>query len=585
MIKHYFYNKSLPKPFIISGIIISLASVLFAQEISLQQYAPTEQCNNIRHYLQRVAGEITDQSLAEITSLEQWRQIRPQRYNEYIEMMGLIDVPMTGKRPPLNIKIVDTIQKETYRIVKLYYESLPRLYVPANLYIPNNIKQPAPAILYVCGHARNQKVHYQAHPRRFAQLGFVCLIIETIQWGEVQGEHWGCYANGWFHWYSLGYTPGGVEVWNAIRGLDLLCQQPEVNPDKLGITGISGGGAQSWFVAAADSRIKAAAPVCGASTVAAHIHTRTIDGHCDCMVPINTYLRDFPDIGALIAPRPLLIGQADQDGLNTIESVKNIYEKIKRLYNLYNGSDQIELVVTPGGHSYHTISRQIIFSFFLKYLQGKDIPYNTINDIDEADSTQLSDEELKVFINGPITNDRTKFIQESFITIPEAPTITTVSQLDSFRNEVYSFLRTKTFNAFPTQPEPLNPKLEFRTLDDGKFGRTVYSFLSERDWRPRIDIRWQHSRDNRKPVTIVLRNPDERRWASEAFYSEIGGKNTVAYLEIRGVGELGWAPELQWHIRRASAWTGRTIASMRIYDLLRCIDFFTYFTWRGSGKD
>ena len=182
MIKHYFYNKSLPKPFIISGIIISLASVLFAQEISLQQYAPTEQCNNIRHYLQRVAGEITDQSLAEITSLEQWQQIRPQRYNEYIEMMGLIDVPMTGKRPPLNIKIVDTIQKETYRIVKLYYESLPRLYVPANLYIPNNIKQPAPAILYVCGHARNQKVHYQAHPRRFAQLGFVCLIIETIQW-------------------------------------------------------------------------------------------------------------------------------------------------------------------------------------------------------------------------------------------------------------------------------------------------------------------------------------------------------------------------------------------------------------------
>jgi len=181
--------------------------------------------------------------------------------------------------------------------------------------------------------------------------------------GEVRGEHWGCYANGWFNWYSRGYNPAGVELWNAIRGLDLLSSRPEVDHEKLGVTGISGGGSQSWYIAAADPRVKAVAPVCGASTLKAQITTRTVDGHCDCMMPINTYGQDFTDIGALIAPRPLLICQADRDGLNKIESVRELYKRIGVMYKLYNASGNIGLVETPGGHSYHMISRKLFFHF------------------------------------------------------------------------------------------------------------------------------------------------------------------------------------------------------------------------------
>ena len=72
---------------------------------------------------------------------------------------------------------------------------------------------------------------------------------------------------------------------------------------------------------------------------------------------------------------------------------------------------------------------------------------------------------------------------------------------------------------------------------------------------------------------IVLRNPDENRWDSETFISGLNEKWNIAYLETRGTGEAGWAPELQWHVRRASAWTGRTIASMRVYDVIRCLEF------------
>jgi len=168
-----------------------------------------EPSNNIRTYLSGVAEKITDNVFSGINSLEDWEKQRDQRYKDFIEMMSLQDMPLEGDRPDLNIQITGTIRKDGYRIEKLYYESLPGLYVPANLYIPDNIEEPRPAILYVCGHSLTQKVHYQPYPRKFAELGFVCLIIETIQFGEVRGHYHGCYSQGWFNWYSRGYTPGG----------------------------------------------------------------------------------------------------------------------------------------------------------------------------------------------------------------------------------------------------------------------------------------------------------------------------------------------------------------------------------------
>ncbi|MCK4465248.1 MAG: acetylxylan esterase, partial [Bacteroidales bacterium] len=352
-------------------------------------------------------------------------------------------------------------------------------------------------------------------------MGFVCLIIETIQMGEVRGEHWGCYANGWFHWYSRGYTPAGVEVWNAVRGLDLLSERPEVDPEKLGVTGLSGGGSQSWYIAAADPRIKAVAPVCGASTLKAHLLTRTIDGHCDCMMPINTYRRDFQDIGALIAPRPLLIAQADRDGINTIESVRELYSDIRKIYDLYDAPEQISLVETPGGHSYHQISREKIFSFFIKHLMGKQISPEDAGDLNESPEIQLSEEELKVYVDGPPKDDRTTKIQDSFVKLPATPVISNEKELHAFRDSVKRFLKRETFGAFPQDPAPFDPRLVFRAADGAQYGWEVYSFISEEGWRLKVDVRWKNKPHEKKPLMIVLRSPDEDRWESEGFIGDL----------------------------------------------------------------
>lgn len=525
------------------------------------------QANNIRQYLCKVASDITRNSLKDIKNLEDWQTVQEERHEQFLEMLGLQGKPFKGKRSPLNVIKTGTIQKKGYRIEKLYYESLPGLHVPANLYIPDGIKKPVPAILYVCGHAHTQKHNYQAHAKNFAENGFVCLIIETIQRGEVKGEHLGQESNGWFHWYSRGYNPAGVEVWNGIRGLDLLSEIPEVDKNNLGVTGISGGGSQSWYLSAVDPRIKAAAAVAGAASLEGQIAQKTIDDHCDCMMPINTYGIDFSDIGALIAPRPFMIAQPDQDLYYSLEAVHTLYDKIKPIYSFFGKQENLIMKDATGGHSYGLMEelRPEILSFFIRELKGKNIKPEAIGKIDIT--KELSEEELKAYVSGVPMDDRTKTIQDSFVELASPPVIKTVEQLDSYRNEVKVFLKEKTFGAFPEKPAHLDMRLDFKAL-----GRQDYSFVSEEGWRLKISLQTGQPTDKDHPLLLVLKKPNEARYESASLAGSMNGKMTVAYFEARGIGDTGWSPSEQWHIRRASAWTGRTIASMRVYDVLRCLE-------------
>jgi cephalosporin-C deacetylase-like acetyl esterase len=528
----------------------------------------------VREYLCREARHITDRALADDTDEAVWQKLLPERRRQFLEMMGLEDLPAYEQRTPPGVTVTGVVERPLYRIEKLYYESLPQLYVTANLYVPKTVPgQEAdrfPAVLYVCGHSETQKVHYQAHPRRFAELGFVCLAVETVQLGEVRGHHHGCYRQGWWHWYSRGYTPGGIELLNGIRGLDLLAQRPDVDPDRLGVTGISGGGAVSWYVAAGDARIKVVAPVCGTATLASHIQDRTIDGHCDCMWWINTYRWDLADVGALIAPRPLMIASADRDEIFTIASIQEVHAQLRRLYALLGAEESLHLVETPGGHSYHERSRTAIFSLFLKHLQGRDVPPEMVGDIDDSPEREESEETLRVFRTGPRPEDRTPTIQDTFVTLPSPPRITDAESLERTRRQVVSALRAKTFRAFPADPPPLDVQTAF-AFQSGANACQRFAYTSEAGWRLQGVFRLHAEVGRPAPAVLALRSPEEARGATERFLLDIRASWAKVIVEPRGTGDTAWGQDLQWHLRRAAAWTGRTIAGMRVWDTLRAL--------------
>src|SRR5262249_56249641 len=107
------------------------------------------------------------------------------------------------------------------------------------------------------------KTAFQDHGMWFATNGYLCLIVDTLQLGEVAGIHHGTYSHGRWWWQSLGYTPAGVECWNGIRGIDYLVSRPDVDPDRIALTGISRGGASTVWLAAAHQRGQRAVPVSG----------------------------------------------------------------------------------------------------------------------------------------------------------------------------------------------------------------------------------------------------------------------------------------------------------------------------------
>lgn len=526
---------------------------------------------SIRDYLCRVAAEITDNSLADIATKEQWLGQRSLRYEQYMEMQGMPHLlPPLKERSPLNTTITGTVKRNDFTIEKLHYQPLPQLYIAANLYIPTNLTTPAPAVVYVCGHSDKPKEWYQPHARRWAQLGFVTLIVDTIRRSEIKGEHHGCYQAGQFQWYSRGYTPGGVEMYCAIRALDLLQNRDEVDGEKIGITGISGGGATSWWAGAADERFKAIAPVCGTGTVKAHLKDRTWDGHCDCMMFINTYLQELSDCGALIAPRPLMTGSADRDGIYSIESIRKIYTKVKSIYDLYGASDNCQLIETPGPHSYHRTSRTGIYSFFIKHLMGKDMSPKEIEDNSEF---REDDEVLRVFVNGIPGDEITTTIQESFIPLAEPPQIETEADLIAHRTQVVENLKAKTFRHFPQTPCDLDAEIDLEHMS-GETKLARWRFTSEQDWRLTAETMFPKEAQNGKaPLLIFLNSKTDFRWEYHAFINSFDPTWARLAFECRGIGETSWGYDLQWHIRRSAAITGRTIASMQVYDALRAIEF------------
>lgn len=531
---------------------------------------------HIVEYLCREARRITGLSLSDLRDREYWAESRQGRWRMLVEMLGLEEYLDGGSREAPEYEVTGVVEREGYRVEKLYFESLPGLYVTGSLYVPED-GGAKPAVLYLCGHAFDQKHHYQLHGHKLAKLGFVTLIVESIQRGEVRGHHHGTYHYGWFHWYSLGYTPAGVEVWNAVRAIDLLQRLPHVDGSRIGATGISGGGAMTWFTAAVDERVRAAAPVCSTGTIESHICKRTLDHHCDCMFWINNYMWDMADVGALIAPRPLLIASAERDWIYDIESVRVVYEKLRRLYELLGAPRNIRLVVTPGGHAYHEESRVAIYAWFLKHLRGLEPDLGELREFDREPVEEIPSEELRVFREEP-RDEKVSTVHEWFVQPAKAPEIRSVEDLESYRRRAVDLLKRRTFAAFPKEPCDLDLRVELIQESDGWLGYRI-SFTPEEGWRLHMQVLRPKGAEPPVPLLAFIARSARSLTFGDDLVSGLEPRWARAFIEVRGVGETSWGPDMQWFVRRAAMLVGRTVASMRIYDALRALEALESLGW------
>ncbi len=341
-----------------------------------QVYGPADRDNPgdemIQSYLAHRTEEIELRFMQEIESLEKWQRAREQYKEEYLYMLGLWPMP---ERTPLCAKITGSLEGDGYVVDMLHYQSVPRLYVTGNLYRPSAVPagKRLPAVLYVCGHSHRgrdgNKTAYQSHGIWYARHGYICLVLDTLQLGEIGAIHHGTYREGRWWWHSRGYTSAGVECLNGMRGIDYLVSRPDVDPERIAVTGISGGGASTFWIAAADERIKAAVPVSGMADLMSYIPNRVINGHCDCMFLYNTFQWPWTRIAAMVAPRALLFVNSDADPIFPMDANERVINRLERLYSLYGAGDLVDAVVSIGGHSYRQDIRQAAYRFINTHLK------------------------------------------------------------------------------------------------------------------------------------------------------------------------------------------------------------------------
>ena len=373
-------------------------------------------------YFRRETRALSDKCVSNLSSKEDWNRHVPEMRQQLAEMLGLSPMPA---RTDLKATVTKRLEHDPFTVENLHFQSRPGLYVTANLYVPKNLTKPAPTILYVCGHgpmitngiSYGTKATYQHHGAWFARNGYVCLIIDTLESGEILGNHHGTYRDKMWWWNSRGYTPAGVETWNGIRALDYLSTRPEVDTNRFGITGRSGGGAYSWFVTAMDDRIKAAAPVAGITDLENHVVDGAVEGHCDCMFFVNTYRWDYPQLAALAAPRPLLLCNSDSDSIFPLDGVVRLRNKVHHVYELLGASEKFGLVITPGPHKDTQELQVPVMRWFNKHLKGEE-PL-----IENAAVKLFSPQELKVFEKLPgdaiNTNIHFTFVEAARTEVPK----------------------------------------------------------------------------------------------------------------------------------------------------------------------
>lgn len=377
--------------------------------------------------LRRRARECTaaqTQAKEALQTIEQFERHREQTRRHLLDAIG----GLPEEKTPLNARVTGVVEQPDCMIEKILFESQPQYFVSALCYVPKQREAPAPAVLFLCGHSDNGKAYqrYQRVCRDLAANGFIVLAIDPIGQGERfqylrdgKSVH---YSNTVEHSYAgLPFMLQGASVarhfaWDAMRGMDYLIERGDVDAQRIGATGNSGGGTQTALLMALEPRLAAAMP-CTWITSQEHMMQT---GHAQDMEQIvygaMTRGPNHDDYMSAMAPRPALLGAAAYDPFPVEGSIQS-HERARKIYALYGAEENAGIAIDLAPHEYTPGLRQACVNWFRQHLKNEPPDFVT------GDPPVLDDAELQVTQSGQVTLDypASRTIFDLICELPDAP--------------------------------------------------------------------------------------------------------------------------------------------------------------------
>ena len=534
-------------------------------------------------YLNNIGLQMLVQRQQQVEKLVTIEDVRRRRV--YVRERMLEDIGGFPDRTPLNARVVGVLQRPAYKIEKVIFESQPHFYVTANLYVPTTGHPPYPAILFPLGHEPGGKSNpvWQQMLASLATKGFVALTWDPIGQGERLQIYDDDLRESKVGDSTTEHTVVGTQcllvgdhlarytIWDGIRALDYLLSRPEVDSTRVGLTGNSGGGTHSAYIAALDDRIQVAAPSCYISSWRLMLDTI---GPQDAEQTFPFWLKDgfdYSDYLFAFAPKPYLLLSAIRDFF-PIAGARESFAEAARVYSAIGAREKLGMFEADDGHGYNKPRRLAAYEWFDRWLKG-------IEDKDPEPQVKMATpDELRCTPTGQVSNS---LGGETVFTLNQKR----LERLGANRRMLPAELLHKVQELI--RYEPPNTPLEVRPY--GTISRAGYhieklTYESESGITIPSLLFVPDGGEDKKPAVVIVSGDGKKASAPQAEQLVTSGM-IVLSIDARGFGETQVnidANSQQFNsyfgdFRDAmtALLVGKTMVGMRALDVTRAVDLLS----------
>jgi dienelactone hydrolase len=524
---------------------------------------------------------------ASLSTPEEWSCWQANARKIFLECIG----GLPESNAALDARLLKVSEIAGLQVESVVFQSRPGIWVTTNIYVPQGSSGRLPALLFLCGHHSDAKsnTEYQEACQLLAHAGFVVMIIDPIGQGErlqyVRGGN-SVYGAGIFEHdqagsqcLPLGDSLARYMLHDAVRAVDYLSGRPDVDPQRIGVTGNSGGGTQTTMLMMAEPRIAAAAPATCIMSHAAYMNVGRARDAEQIWPSFTRYGLDHADLLATMAPRPVLVLAAEYDFF-PIEGTRDSVQRARPAWKALGGVERLELYEERTTHRYSAAMAYAAADFFCRHLKGQAVPSLTkkspeILPVEMIRCTTEGQLLLESKAYGGIRTIHDEIVARLEEVRDNRPLLSLDDKREWLRTIVY---RDRT-------PCPLNPRLYVQQATVGDM--QMYSGL----WWSQTGIfnhgcmfRNEAFAAGRLPLTIAIWSGGTSELSKHQSWLENECRNgqAVLVLDTTGVGPLQPHPignrdslalyGIQHKMACDLHWIGDSIPAIRAYDVLRALD-------------